>query len=272
MSCKLFPPTQAYPKQRQMNGFPQQNISSTGFLLLTAEYPSQTTRQSFLSQTASTEMSISSLLHKPLPLSTPNDDWQLFIKILLSIASDSFLNKTIIRPLRPNDDNYTAFEGEKWLPEGFGKVSPGSHPQLQAFLQRASTEPTPHYNRCARCTSLKLKEGNKAGSESRQSGRLLRCGRCKIVKYCSKVCQKAHWKRCHRESCVPAQETSLLLALQTNDAFWISPEECSGILEHLKQQTTPATATPHPTLPRKLRDTLETYFSYATSLGGCFVI
>ena len=30
---------------------------------------------------------------------------------------------------------------------------------------------------------------------------LLRCGRCKSVFYCSKVCQKQHWKKGHKERC-----------------------------------------------------------------------
>ena len=31
---------------------------------------------------------------------------------------------------------------------------------------------------------------------------LLRCGQCKSEFYCSKVCQKQHWKKGHKETCM----------------------------------------------------------------------
>ena len=246
-----------------MEEVPQRNISSAGFLMLTVEYPSQTIRNSFLRETDTQLTSVSSLLHKPLPISIPHDDWQNLVKLLMSVAADDFLNGTTLRSVRPNDDNYATFVGPRWNPEGYGKFSAGDHPQLQAFLQRAIEEPTPHFNHCARCTSAKLKE---VDASSNTHGQLLRCSRCKMVKYCSKACQKAHWRACHRESCVPAQERSLLHALQTNDAFWIRPEECS-VLSNLL-----AGASTDTRLAKAIRENLRTYFSYAASLGGCFVI
>ena len=248
-----------------MEGVPQQNVSSAGFLLLTAEYPSQSIRQSFLRETDAQLTSVSSLLHKPLPISIPHDDWQHMVKLLMSVATDEFLNKITLRPVRPNDDNYAAFVGPQWNPEGYGKFSTNDHPQLQAFLQRAIEEPTPYFSHCARCTSATLKPVDESSPST--NGPLLRCSRCKMVKYCSKACQKAHWRACHRESCVPAQERSLLHALQTNDAFWIQPDECSTLSDLLAGASTADSK-----LPKVIRENLRTYFSYAASLGGCFVI
>ena len=37
---------------------------------------------------------------------------------------------------------------------------------------------------------------------------MLKCSRCKSIVYCSKACQKKHWKKGgHREECVPISES-----------------------------------------------------------------
>ena len=41
------------------------------------------------------------------------------------------------------------------------------------------------------------------GAKPSESSRLLNCGRCKKIKYCSKECQKNHWKQ-HKPSCKAA--------------------------------------------------------------------
>ena len=41
------------------------------------------------------------------------------------------------------------------------------------------------------------------GQQNVLSG-LLKCGRCKSEFYCSKVCQKQHWKKGHKERCKAA--------------------------------------------------------------------
>lgn len=45
---------------------------------------------------------------------------------------------------------------------------------------------------CANC--------NKTANEQ-PDHRLSLCGRCKLVKYCSKECQITHWKKIHRAVC-----------------------------------------------------------------------
>ena len=32
------------------------------------------------------------------------------------------------------------------------------------------------------------------------------CRRCKVVYYCSRSCQKTHWKASHRRRCIPDAE------------------------------------------------------------------
>ena len=30
------------------------------------------------------------------------------------------------------------------------------------------------------------------------------CGQCRKIRYCSRKCQKLHWKQAHREECLPS--------------------------------------------------------------------
>jgi hypothetical protein len=39
--------------------------------------------------------------------------------------------------------------------------------------------------------------------------KLQACCRCRLVAYCSKECQKAHWKNGHKQTCVPVQDRKL---------------------------------------------------------------
>ena len=40
------------------------------------------------------------------------------------------------------------------------------------------------------------------------NGRLLTCGKCELVKYCSKECQIQHWKSNHKLQCIPLEKRS----------------------------------------------------------------
>uniref|UniRef100_A0A0G4GW11 MYND-type domain-containing protein n=1 Tax=Chromera velia CCMP2878 TaxID=1169474 RepID=A0A0G4GW11_9ALVE len=52
---------------------------------------------------------------------------------------------------------------------------------------------------CAACGVLE-------GDGVKSSERFARCSRCKKPKYCSRECQKRHWKRGHKEECVDSRE------------------------------------------------------------------
>ena len=54
---------------------------------------------------------------------------------------------------------------------------------------------------CAHCGATEAKTA---------SGKLLRCGRCKAVSFCSADCQKAHWPT-HKSECKPAEAPACLL-------------------------------------------------------------
>ncbi|WIA21757.1 hypothetical protein OEZ85_000919 [Tetradesmus obliquus] len=56
---------------------------------------------------------------------------------------------------------------------------------------------TPPGNHCLEC-----------GEEEAEGTQLLRCGNCKTAYYCSKACQKAHWRAGHKAVCRPPGEGS----------------------------------------------------------------
>jgi hypothetical protein len=31
--------------------------------------------------------------------------------------------------------------------------------------------------------------------------KLLKCGQCRVIKYCSRECQREHWKKAHKKQC-----------------------------------------------------------------------
>lgn len=47
---------------------------------------------------------------------------------------------------------------------------------------------------------------------------LARCTRCKLVAYCSKSCQAAHWRASHRAMCAVVRLTAKFRALES--AWW----------------------------------------------------
>jgi hypothetical protein len=51
-------------------------------------------------------------------------------------------------------------------------------------------------------TSKKIDPSNKDCANCGTSGAKLTCGACKAAHYCSKACQKQHWKNGHKGACI----------------------------------------------------------------------
>jgi hypothetical protein len=145
-------------------------------------------------------------------------------------------------------------------------------PELAAFLgsSHGSNEPTPHYDHCANCTQKTTSTITISDNNNKNK----RCARCKIVQYCSRDCQAQHWKKCHKQSCLAAEPNrTLFQALQTNDGFLVTSQECQelskGFYECLKNKS-PTQAQQHS--KKCMVEGFALYFQYAAELGGCFVV
>lgn len=212
-------------------------------------------------------MKMTAPLYQPLPASATTEEWRVLVNLVEQhLQQDDESNEAFWeeanhqpRPLKPNDDNYAAFVGPQWKvstmdnPATYGELPP----QLATILQRMQQEPTPHYDCCATCTSRQ------------DAAQLLQCSRCKMVKYCSRNCQKQHWKPCHKASCEPARPCSLIAALKTNEGFWIANTECRALARLLGQTLTKLNKEDDETLMIRR---FALYFERAANLDGCFVL
>ena len=59
--------------------------------------------------------------------------------------------------------------------------------------------------------------------------RMRQCGRCRKVLYCSKECQKVHWKEAHKHECGAATKSSFLLNERKKEIMQ------KGVLEPLEE-------------------------------------
>jgi len=50
---------------------------------------------------------------------------------------------------------------------------------------------------CSNCFMLDKDLSDDNGND----GKLLKCGACRRIKYCSRECQKKHWKKVHKRHC-----------------------------------------------------------------------
>jgi hypothetical protein len=236
-----------------------------GYLFFSVEYPTEQTRASYLQSVSPNFRSTTFSLYQPLPASATIDDWKEMLTILQEFCSIEQKAKNTqssqqLRPLKPNDDNYEAFQGPQWSRRA--QMTPEIPPELAGFLgsSQNNKEPTPHYDHCANCTQ-------------KIPSSMLRCSRCKIVQYCSRDCQAKHWKGCHKTSCIPAEPNrTLFQALHTNDGFLVTSEECRelsrGFSACLKSNTTQHSTTKK----SNMVEGFAVYFQYAADLGGCFVV
>ena len=71
--------------------------------------------------------------------------------------------------------------------------------------EEQSTESGFKYNVCASCNASTNTDGNPI---------FLRCGTCKGVYYCNRVCQKKHWKTEHKAVCKPPSPTCEVCSLE----------------------------------------------------------
>lgn len=217
-----------------------------GFLFFTVEYPTTEVRTAYMQAIPANFRSASFALYEPLPASANDMEWKSVVTLLQQVCPEQLLQHELVRPMRPNDDNYAAFVGPRW------KRSPGGDlpNELMGFV--GTDDPTPHFDHCAQCTSP---EANK------------RCGDCKIVGYCSRDCQAKHWKQVHRLSCLDAEPRTLWKALQTNDGFLVTLQECNQLAEVLMGEIPQ-----HTGAMKVLVETFAVYFQFAAGLGGCFVL
>uniref|UniRef100_A0A383W4U2 MYND-type domain-containing protein n=1 Tax=Tetradesmus obliquus TaxID=3088 RepID=A0A383W4U2_TETOB len=69
------------------------------------------------------------------------------------------------------------------------------HYRLEVLGRDSYKTAGPAFGGCANCKALQRSDGS--------GGRLLACSACGCVFYCSKDCQKAHWRE-HKPQCKPA--------------------------------------------------------------------
>lgn len=218
-----------------------------GFLFFTLEYPTPETRQSYLREIPPAFISSTFSFYEPLPASANDTDWKSAVTLLREICSESsLLQAERIRPLKPNDENYSAFMGTRWK-----RASQQIPPELAGLLH-TDDNPTPHYDHCAQCTKPQASK---------------RCAKCKIVSYCSRECQAKHWKRVHKASCLAAESRTLWTILHTNDGFLVTKDECRELANILEKDIVNRSGA-----LQDLVKNFAVYFRFASSLGGCFVL
>jgi hypothetical protein len=193
-----------------------------------------------------------------------------------SLKNENSKNMSV-RPVKPNDDNYSRFIGKKWRPPVDGKnwlrsaIRVGGNSSSNNDDDYNDHDAVyPHYDCCAECTrqltvSTKKPESSDDRDGGQNTAKSHNCGRCKFVKYCGRPCQVRHWKRIHRHSCEQARPIDLHEALLGHEGYWISPDECNAIQMTLLSSTAK-------NADADLVQCFTAYFASAATLGGCFVL
>ena len=85
-----------------------------------------------------------------------------------------------------------------------GNFLPGSlsdsEDESAVAMSEKNDKKDPSAKRCDNCSTL----GGSAGAL-----KLSACARCGLVVYCSKACQKAHWRGSHKQYCVPKADQQM---------------------------------------------------------------
>ena len=89
----------------------------------------------------------------------------------------------------------------------------------------------------------KIDPSNKECANCETSGATFTCAKCKAAHYCSKACQKQHWKNGHKGACVAPekrrpQAPSSSVAVELNEHCVLNEsDECPICLDFLSQET-----------------------------------
>ena len=111
------------------------------------------------------------------------------------------------------------------------------------------------------------------GRAEDQGEKFFHCARCKVVSYCSKVCQVNHWKRGgHKQECAPpeAQEPAKPASLKTKGGAAEEPEESRAAVKSVDDEPSkpmkkkpPAKKKPAPKKKRKAKSPVSEQSSIA---------
>lgn len=122
------------------------------------------------------------------------DKAQNYMELAL-VRGDLEAYNYLVRILRAKMAARVALEKENL--ENFEKLSQEDKEKLIRQLAKDATPDSATHRQCANSSCEKKEE---------EPGSFKRCGRCQRVSYCSRECQKEHWKNGHRIVCKIPQE------------------------------------------------------------------
>ena len=122
-----------------------------------------------------------------------------------------------------------------------GLPAPSKAASTAASSAPTSKTPAPIKKKPSSSTDESCGHCGSAASSSLPGGKLSKCARCGTVAYCSKDCQRAHWKAGHKQFCVPKadrmpsqyQSSKAATAAGEQGEGAIGGEECAVCLEPL---------------------------------------
>ncbi|KAF1801046.1 hypothetical protein FB192DRAFT_1383708 [Mucor lusitanicus] len=117
------------------------------------------------------------------------DKAQNYMELAL-VRGDLEAYNYLVRILRAKMAARVALEKENM--ENFEKLSQADQEKLIRQLAKEATPESASHRQCANVMCDKKEE---------EPGSFKRCGRCQRVSYCSRECQKDHWKHGHRAVC-----------------------------------------------------------------------
>ncbi|KAI8054936.1 uncharacterized protein B0P05DRAFT_498991 [Gilbertella persicaria] len=122
------------------------------------------------------------------------DKAQNYMELAL-VRGDLEAYNYLVRILRAKMAARVALEKENY--ENFEKLSQADQEKLIRQLAKEAAQDNISHRQCANMDCNKKEE---------EPGSFKRCGRCQRVSYCSRECQKEHWKTGHKAVCKAPQE------------------------------------------------------------------